>query len=413
MTATPTHPTASDPTTSTVEIAAPTPELELTWTDPVTGTRGYVVIERLIGGLAGGGFRVRDGLTIDEVAGLARAMTLKEAIVYDPDDRYLPFGGAKGGVDLDPADPRLDEVLERFFTTIRPILTEMWATGEDLGVAQSTLDAAAQRVGLGSTIEALFGRMDDADEARARLAAGFDVEVDGIDLAELVGGYGAARAAIALAAARGREPGSLTAVVQGFGSIGGAAARELTRAGVAVVGIADRDGLVLDAHGLDVDAMLAARDRFGGIDRTALPDHVVERDRDAWVNVDADLLVPAAVGGAIHADNAHNVRASLIVEGGNLPVTPAADAILAERGIEVLPDVLANVGTNAWWWWIVFGDVAPTADAAFERIDATMRRLVAEVVDAADAGRTSLRVAAHELAERNAQAAASQVGPRR
>lgn len=399
-------PPTAEPTTSP-------PELEVTWTDPVTGVNGYLVVDRLIGGMASGGFRVRQGLTMDEVAGLARAMTAKEAIVYDPADRYLPFGGAKGGIDLDPADPRLDEVLTRLFSTLRPVLEHTWATGEDLGVAQATLDAAAQRAGMDSTIEALFRRMDDVDAARQRLATAFDVEVEGIALADLVGGYGVARATVALAQARGQDPTQLTAVVQGFGSIGGAAARYLARAGLTVIGVADRDGLVLDRDGLDVEAMLAARDRFGAIDRSRLPDSVVERDRDAWVAVDADVLVPAAVGGAIHAENAHNVRSALVVEGGNLPVTPAADAVLTERGVAVLPDVLANVGTNAWWWWIVFGDVAPTADAAFERIDATMHRLVAQVHEAAIFGRTTLRAAAHELAHRNAAEAASRVTSRR
>ncbi len=388
-------------------------EVELTWTDPVTGTRGYLVIDRLIGGLSSGGFRVRDGLTMEEVAGLARAMTVKEALAYDPDDRYVPLGGAKGGLDLDPADPRLDEVLTRLFTTLRPVLEQTWATGEDLGVAQATLDAAARSVGLESTVEALFARMDDVAEARQRMAAAFDVEVEGIALAELVGGYGVARATVALAEARGQDPAELTAVVQGFGSIGGAAARYLARAGVRVIGVADRDGLVVDRDGLDVEAMLAARDRFGTIDRARLPAGAVERDRDAWVAVDADVLVPAATGGAIHAENVHNVRSALVVEGGNLPVTAAAEAVLIERGVVVLPDVLANLGTNAWWWWVVFGDVEPTADAAFARIDATMRRLVAEVYEASDRGRTSLRTAAHGLAERNAAAAAERVTPRR
>ena len=401
-----THPLPAEATTSP-------PELELSWTDPVTATRGYLVVDRFIGGLSSGGFRVREGLTMDEVAGLARAMTVKEALVYDPADRYVPFGGAKGGLDLDPTDPRLDEVLTRLFATLRPLLEQSWATGEDLGVAQSTLDEAVRRVGLESTIESLFARMDDVAEARQRMAAAFDVEVEGIALAELVGGYGVARATVALAHERGLDPAGLTAVVQGFGSIGGAAARYLSRAGLRVIGVADRDGLVVDRDGLDVEAMLAARDRFGTIDRARLPAGAVERDRDAWVAADADVLVPAATGGAIHAENVSNVRSTLVVEGGNLPVTAGAEAVLAERGVVVLPDVLANVGTNAWWWWVVFGDVEPTADAAFARLDATMRRLVAEVHEASDRGRTSLRAAAHALAERNAALADERVGPRR
>ena len=85
--------------------------LELTWTDEVTGIKGYVVIDTLSRGVAGGGLRMRDGVTLDEVRDLAQAMTLKEAVVYTPGDRYIPLGGAKGGIDCDPYDPRARDVL--------------------------------------------------------------------------------------------------------------------------------------------------------------------------------------------------------------------------------------------------------------------------------------------------------------
>ena len=85
--------------------------LELTWTDELTGIKGYVVIDTLSRGVAGGGLRMRDGVTLDEVRDLAQAMTLKEAVVYTPGDRYIPLGGAKGGIDCDPYDPRARDVL--------------------------------------------------------------------------------------------------------------------------------------------------------------------------------------------------------------------------------------------------------------------------------------------------------------
>jgi glutamate dehydrogenase (NAD(P)+) len=378
------------------------PVLEVTWTDPVTGVKGYLVIDRLIRGLASGGFRVRKGLDLAEVAGLAQAMTRKEAVVYDPSDRYVPLGGAKGGLDLDPSAPELDDVLARFFAAIRPIIAEQWATGEDLGIHQRTLDAAASRAGLRSTVEAVFSRLEDPDAARARLDAAFAVEVDGIPLADLVGGFGVAEVALALAEHDGRCAHELTAVIQGFGSIGGAAARYLRHAGVRVVGIADRAGFLVDETGHDVEALLATRDTTGRIDRASLPPQAVEHDRDDWLALEVDLLIPAALSFVIDDTNAHQVRARWIIEGANLPVLARAEASLTARGIPVVPDFLANLGTNAWWWWVVFGDLEPSAEAAFARISTTIRRLLATVVDDAERQAVSLRTAAQALAERNA-----------
>lgn len=376
--------------------------LEITWTDPVTGRHGYVVIDSLIGGMASGGLRMRAGCTLDEVRGLAQGMARKEAIVYDPADRYLPLGGGKGGIDVDPRDPEAQGVLRRFMTAVLPVIREQWNTGEDFGVRQDQIDAVAAELGLASTVEAVFSKLPDAEAARARLAAAMAVAVDGIALADLVGGYGVARAGLAMARRLELGP-DLTAVVQGFGSIGGAAARALAAAGVRVIAVADRDGLVRNDSGLDVEALLKARDGLGVIDRAVLRDGDEKGERDDWLAVPCDLLVPAAMSYVIAADAVPRIEARVVVEGANMPTLPEAEALLGERGIPVVPDFLANVMTNAWWWWVVYGDIAPTAAASFAKIDATMDRLVATVA----ATGLPLRVAAQELADRNAAAAAA------
>jgi glutamate dehydrogenase (NAD(P)+) len=401
-----TLPTATEPSPA-ADVAVAPPVVELTWTDPVTGTRGYLVVDRFIGGVASGGFRVREGLDLAEVAGLARAMTLKEAIVYDPADRYVPFGGAKGGLDLDPRSPDLEAILTRFLTDLAPVLRERWATGEDLGIRQEMLDRAAERAGLGSTIEAVYARLAPTEvaAARARLRAAFDVEVAGVGLADLVGGYGVAQAAVALATRDGRACDELTAVVQGFGSIGGATARYLAAAGVRVVGVVDRDGLLVDDGGLDVEALLEIRDLHGTLDRARLPAGVRSEPGDRWLALPVDVLVPAAVSFTIDRRRAGDVRASHIVEGANLPVLPDAERDLVARGVAVLPDFLANVGTNAWWWWVLHGDVEPTAAGAFERIGRTMRATVDQVARTAEREGISLRAAARRTADDNARRA--------
>jgi glutamate dehydrogenase (NAD(P)+) len=388
------------------------PLMKITWTDAVTGRHGYLVVHNLVRGLASGGLRLRDGCTLDEVAGLARGMASKEALLYDPADRYIPLGGAKGGIDIDPRDPDARDVLRRFLTATLPIVREQWNTGEDFGLRQQTLDEVAGELGLRSTIEPLFRRLDDAPAARERLRRALAVTVDGVALADLVGGCGVAAAAIALAEREGIEVKGATAAIQGFGSIGGATARHLDRAGVRVVAIADRAGLIVNDEGLDVESLLAARDTHGVIDRTRLrpgdrtggdgTGRTGRPETSAWLETSADLLVPAAMSYVIGAADAARIRARIVVEGANLPTLPEAEAALAARGVPVLPDFLANVMTNAWWWWVVFGDIEPTAEASFARITRTSRRLVTQVADCATTTGGSLREAALALAERNA-----------
>lgn len=381
--------------------------LEITWTDPVTGHKGYVVIDTLVRGLASGGLRLREGCTLEEVRGLAQGMTRKEALVYDPSDRYVPLGGGKGGIDVDPADPRATEVLTRFMAAVRPVVRDQWNTGEDFGLRQETIDKVAADLGLASTVEAVFATLDDAPAARQRLAAAFAVMVGGVSLGDLVGGYGVARAALEMAEREGiAEP---TAVVQGFGSIGGAAARYLAEAGVKVIAVADREGLIRDDAGLDVEALLAARDGLGVVDRSAVPGAVLG-DREAWLEVPCDLLVPAAMSYVIDVDDVARIDARVLVEGANMPTLPAAEAALRERGIPVVPDFLANVMTNAWWWWIVFGDIEPTDVSSFAKIDAVMHRLVTRVADAAQASGRSLRECALDVAAENSRAVTERVG---
>lgn len=377
------------------------PYMTVTWHDPVSGRPGHLVIDRLIDGASGGGLRMRAGCTVDEVADLARAMSLKEAVAYTPGDRYTPFGGAKGGIDCDPYDPDAAGVLERYLAAMRPFLERHWATGEDFGLRQETIDAAATAVGLRSSIDAALLRIDDPDAGLQRLRDAFAVDVDGIGLGEVVGGYGVAQAALAALERLELAPAATRAVVQGFGSMGGATARYLERAGVRVVGIADRGGLIANPAGLDVERLLAARDGHGAIDRAALRPGDEQRPGSDWLALDAELLVPAAMSYVIGADAAERVRARLIVEAANVPTLLDAERRLAERGVVVVPDFVANLATNAWWWWTLFGDVPPARDPALAKIATTMRRLVSALLDRAVAERILPREAAIAMAAEN------------
>jgi glutamate dehydrogenase (NAD(P)+) len=189
--------------------------------------------------------------------------------------------------------------------------------------------------------------------------------------------------------------------VQGFGSMGGATARYLARAGVRVVGIADRHGLVANAEGLDVERLLATRDGHGAIDRSALRGDDERRPGEDWLALDAELLVPAAMSYVIGAPEAERIGARVIVEAANVATLPDAERRLAERGVVVVPDFVANLATNAWWWWTLFGDLPPETEPALAKIAATMRRLVGELLERAGAQGVLPRAAATAMAEEN------------
>jgi glutamate dehydrogenase (NAD(P)+) len=394
------------------QVPPPTdaPLISLTWTDQVTGREGHLVIDRLIRGVASGGLRMREGCTLGEVAGLARGMSMKEALHYDPHARYIPLGGAKGGIDCDPRDPDAYEVLVRYLRAMRPYIRDFWATGEDLGLRQGTVDAAAAEAGLTSTVEAVHPLLDDELAARQRLEDAFAVTVDGIGLDELAGGCGVAEAVLTVLD-RDRVPYAGTrAAVQGLGTMGGATARFLSRAGLSIVAVADVRGTVANPEGLDVEALLAARDEHGCVDRSALRPGDSRLPADAWLSADADVLVPAAVSYAIDAVNQSRITASWIAEAANMPVLPEAEELLTARGVTVLPDVVVNSATNAWWWWTLFGDVGADAEEAFAHIRASMRALTGLMMDRSATDGTTPRAAAHAVAAGRLHAIAERFG---
>ncbi|MFF7532916.1 Glu/Leu/Phe/Val dehydrogenase dimerization domain-containing protein [Streptomyces bobili] len=389
------------------------PLLSLTWTDHLTGRRGYLVVDRLVRGVCSGGLRMREGCTLDEVTGLARGMSLKEALHYDPAARYVPLGGAKGGIDCDPRAPESYGLLVRYLRAVRPYVESCWTTGEDLGLSQDVVDRAAAEAGLVSSIQAVYPLLDDEGAARRRLADAFAVQVDGIGLGELVGGCGVAESVLTALDRAGVPHAGTRVALQGLGTMGGATARFLTRAGLTVVAVADVKGTIANPAGLDVEALLAARDAHGTVGRDALRPGDRELPGDAWLSAEAEVLVPAAVSYAIGPDEQARITARWIAEAANMPVLPEAEALLHARGVSVLPDVVVNSGTNAWWWWTLFGDIGADADEAFAYTRRSMRALVERVLTRAQADATTPRRAAHAIADQRLPLLAERFGQHR
>ena len=353
----------------------PQPYLRMQWTDPVTGATGYLVVHTVRSGLATGGTRMRAGCTMTEVEDLARGMANKTA-TFD-----LPVGGAKGGVDFDPKDPRAVEVLERFCVAMRPWIDAHWVTAEDLGVPQHLIDEVFARLGMGQSYHAAIRRAVDPEATLARVRAGLNAEVDGgMLLGDVIGGYGVAHACLAAAVSWGQVPADTTVAIQGIGTMGGGAAWYLHEAGMEVVAVADAAGTLYDPNGLDIPALLDLRDGYGEVDRSRLPEGVQQLPRAAVMSTAVDILVPAAISYAITPDNTYDVSARVVVEAANAATTPEAEAMLAARGIPVLPDFVANAGAVAWAWWLLLGEVDDDPDTSLDRLRTVMHAKVAQLL---------------------------------
>ncbi len=370
------------------------PLMRVTWTDPVTGKHGYLVVHTLVAGLATGGTRMRAGCTLSEVEDLARGMAFKTAI-FD-----LPVGGAKGGIDCDPKDPQAREVLRRFVQAMRPWIDAHWVTAEDLGVPQHLIDDVFADLGLDQSYHAAIRRSADPEFTLSRVNAGLHSPVPGGHrLGDVVGGYGVAQSCLGVVAARDWTPGETTVAIQGVGTMGGGAAWYLHEAGLNVVAVADAAGALYNPEGLDIPALLELRDGYGEIDRSQLPADVVRLPREAVLGIEVDVLIPAAVSYAITTANAGDVMARFVIEAANAATTPEAEALLAAREIPVIPDFVANAGAAAWAWWLLLGRVDADPVLSFSVLRQEMLAKIPPLIEAWDSIRTTPRATALRLAD--------------
>jgi len=288
---------------------------------------GYRVQHNLARGPAKGGLRYHPDVSLDEVRALAMWMTWKSAVVN------IPYGGAKGGVIVNPRSLSLGE-LER--------LTRRYATEISIIIGEDE-DIPAPDVGTDSQIMAWI--MDTISMHRGHTHAGVvtgkPVSVGGtLGRAEATG-RGLQYVVQEAARERGIGLEGATVAVQGFGNVGAVAANLLALAGARVVAVSDSSGALYNGKGLDL-AVLAPfqKDRRPLTEATG-GDQISNAELLA---LPVDFLIPAALEGQINAANAGEVRARVVVEGANGPTTPEADAILAEKGVVLIPDIVANAG---------------------------------------------------------------------
>jgi glutamate dehydrogenase (NAD(P)+) len=286
-----------------------------------------------------GGIRFSPLVDADEVRALAEMMTYKTALVD------IPFGGGKGGINVDPREltkRELEQLTRRYISRIHLIL------GPNRDVPAPDLGSNAQVM---AWIVDQYGRQHGHSPA---VVTGKPIELGGSPGREAATGRGVMICALEAADDLGMNVEDLRVAVQGFGNVGMHAALLLEEKGAKVVAVSDVSGGLFCGDGLNVKDICEYKSAqshgtIEGYDGTGV-EHVDHAD---FMGVDCNVLIPAAVESAINAENVDSVQARLVVEGANLPITPEADERLNERGVLIVPDLLANAGgvTVSYFEW--------------------------------------------------------------
>jgi glutamate dehydrogenase (NAD(P)+) len=346
--------------------------------------KGYRVQHNLTRGPAKGGVRFHPDTDLDEVRALAMWMTWKCALVG------VPYGGAKGGVAVNPkllSRNELERMTRRYVSELIPMIgPEKDIPAPDVGTDEQTMawmmDTYSVQTGYTTT----------------GVVTGKPVSIGGSEGRGGATSRGVLYSAFCALRDADLDPADMTVAVQGFGKVGALAAQYLHDAGCRVVAVSDVSGGVYDPGGLDT-AGLSRHLKAGAGTVVGYPgtDTITNAE---LLELGVDILVPAALEGVIHEENASRVRARFIVEGANGPTTPDADTILAENGVLVVPDILANSGGVAVSYFEWVQDLQAyfwTEDEVNDKLKTLMERAYGQVSNLAAERKVSMRVAAQMI----------------
>lgn len=283
-----------------------------------------------------GGIRYHHQVDIDEVNALASLMTWKTAVVD------LPYGGAKGGIAVDPKQLSPAE-LQRLTRVFTQKIHDLIGVYTDVPAPD-----------MGTNAQTMAWIMDEYSKFHGHslgVVTGKPIELGGSLGREAATGRGLLYAAECLFESVGKKVGDFTYAVQGFGNVGSWAARLLREAGGKIVAVGDLTGAIRNPKGIDVPALIdyvAANRKIAGFPggEAISPDDLMYQD--------CDVLVPAALGDVLHGDNAGKVKAKYVLEGANHPTDPEADEVFRKNGVTVLPDIYCNAGgvTVSYFEWV-------------------------------------------------------------
>src|SRR5471032_1002730 len=345
---------------------------------------GYRIQHNTARGPGKGGVRFHQNVTLSEVMALSAWMTVKNAAVN------VPYGGAKGGIRVDPktlSRGELERMTRRYTSEIGIIIGP-------------TKDIPAPDVNTNEQIMAWM--MDTYSMNQGQTATGV-VTGKPITLGGSLGrreatGRGVFVVGSEAAAKRGLNIHGAKVAVQGFGNVGGIAARLFSEAGAKVVAVQDHTGSLYKSSGINAAALLEHVAKHGGVGGFEGADPI---SKDEFWTIESDILIPAALEGQITEENAPKIKTKIVVEGANGPTTTAADDILHDKGILVIPDVVANAGgvTVSYFEWVQdFSSFFWTEDEINQRLERVMREAFSAVLGVAEQHQVSVRTAAFIVA---------------
>ncbi|MCG2431416.1 Glu/Leu/Phe/Val dehydrogenase dimerization domain-containing protein [Aequorivita xiaoshiensis] len=391
------------------------PEIVFHWKDPETEAEGWTVINSLRGGAAGGGTRMRKGLDMNEVLSLAKTMEVKFSVSGPA------IGGAKSGINFDPADPRKKGVLERWFKAVSPLLKGYYGTGGDMNVDQKTeVIPFTEQSGLWHPQEGVFNGHFAPSEAEkinriGQLRNGVSKTLESLEycpdvsrdykVADMVTGFGVAEAIKHYYGIYGGEVKGKRAIVQGFGNVGSAAAYYLAQMGAKIVGIIDRDGGIINKDGYSLEEV---RQLFLNKSGNALvADNMLSFDEineKIW-NLEAEIFAPCAASRLITKEQISQMidtGLEVISCGANVPFADKEiffGSIMeyTDERISLIPDFISNCGMARAFAYFMEGKVEMTDEAIFNDISNTIKKAIQNTFDKNNS-KTNISKTAFEIA---------------
>ncbi len=392
------------------------PEIVFEWKDPETEAEGWVVINSLRGGAAGGGTRMRKGLDKREVESLAKTMEVKFTVAGPP------IGGAKSGINFDPTDPRKEGVLRRWYSAVSPLLKHYYGTGGDLNVDEiHEVIPMTEDCGVWHPQEGVFNGHFQPKESQkinriGQLRQGVSKVIEDPEyspliarkylIADMITGYGVAMSIAHYYSIWGGELKGKKVIVQGWGNVGSSAAYYLAQKGALIVGIIDRFGGLIHTDGYSFDEV---KDLFLNKQGTALshPNLLSYDDVNAQIwDTQADIFIPCAGSRMITEEQLNRMLkagVSVISSGANVPFADSeiffgAIAEKADSSISLIPDFIANCGMARVFAYLMSNDIRVISDKGIFEDTSLIIQQALQKTYAVHSGKTGIAKAAFEIA---------------
>ncbi len=374
------------------------PEIVFEWQDQLTEAKGWVVINTLKNGAAGGGTRMRKGLNKEEVVSLAKVMEIKFGVCGPP------IGGAKSGIDFDPRDPRRTEVLERWYAAVYPILKNYYGTGGDLNVDElKDVVPITEELGLWHPQEGIVNGHLKSNKGEAiniigQLRYGCAKTIEDpkfapvskgrYAVADMITGYGVAESVIHFYDLFSNTTvKDKKVIIQGWGNVASATAYYLSNAGAKIVGIIDRKGGIIDSNGLSrerVESLFVAKNG-NELSTELIP--FEEINNKIW-DIEADVFIPGAASKIVSKDQVERLLVNgleLISCGANVPFTDdkiffGETARFLDNKVSIIPDFLANCGMARVFAYLMQEKAELTDQAIFEDVSTTIKEFMEKML---------------------------------